>query len=250
VAKPAKTDRQAVIDEMRKKQKSADRRRGAVIVTVCVAIALAIVGVAVVPILLDKWEERKFDNTALADIGAAASACQKVTTKKADGNQEHVPVGTPVDYPDAPPAFGSHWNQAGVAPAPFSRKFYTTEDRPELESLVHNLEHGYTILWYDKTIADDDDALAEIEGITRKFGDENFRDKLIAAPWLSSDEDGKAFPKGQHVALTHWSAGGAGVTDTTKQVGAWQYCSDVSGAALSEFMKTYPYLDSPEPDAM
>jgi hypothetical protein len=67
-------------------------------------------------------------------------------------------------------------------------------------------------------------------------------------PWTS--EDGKAFPKGQHVALTHWSVGGAGETDPSKQVGVWQYCSDVSGAALETFMEDYPYMDSPEPNAV
>ena len=68
----------------------------------------------------------------------------------------------------------------------------------------------------------------------RKFGDSNFRDKFIAAPWKSTDEDGAKFPDGQHVAFTHWSAGGNGETDTTKQVGAFQYCSGVSGAALHD----------------
>jgi hypothetical protein len=250
VAKPAKTDRKAVIEEMRKKQKSADRRRGTVIVTVCVLVALGLIAAAAVPILIDKWNDRELDGTALKDIGAAASVCQKATTKKADGNQQHVPVNTPVDYADAPPAFGAHWNEAGVAPAPFGRKFYTADDRPALESLVHNLEHGYTILWYDETIADDGAALDNIEAISRKFGESNFRDKFIAAPWTSKDENGAKFPKGQHVAFTHWSAGGNGVTDATKQVGAFQYCSDVSGAALATFMDTYPYTDSPEPDAM
>ncbi|WOI45580.1 DUF3105 domain-containing protein [Acidovorax sp. BLS4] len=84
-------------------------------------------------------------------------------------NQNHVPVGTPVDYADAPPAFGAHWNEAGVAPAPFAKKFYTDQDRPELEALVHNLEHGYTILWYDSTIAGDKTAMDEIEAIADKF---------------------------------------------------------------------------------
>jgi hypothetical protein len=250
VAKPAKTDRKAVIDEMRKKQKSADRRRGTVIVTVCVLVAVGLVAAAVIPILLDKRKDSKLDGVALKEIGAAASVCQKATTKKADGNQDHVPVDTPVDYADAPPAFGSHWNQAGVAPAPFARKFYTAEDRPALEALVHNLEHGYTILWYDETIAGDAAALDNVEAIARKFGDENYRDKFIAAPWTSKDENGAAFPAGQHVAFTHWSAGGNGETDATKQVGAFQYCSDVSGAALDKFIDTYPYTDSPEPDAM
>ena len=65
-------------------------------------------------------------------------------------------------------------------------------------------------------------------------------------PWTS--EDGKSFPKGQHVALTHWSAGGAGNTEVSEQLGAWQYCSEFSGEALSSFMEEYPYFDSPEPN--
>ncbi|GAA4696093.1 DUF3105 domain-containing protein [Nocardioides conyzicola] len=250
MAKPAKTDRKAVIEEMRKKQKSADRRRGTVIVAVCVLVGLGIIAAAVVPILLNKHEDSKLDNVALDKLGSAASVCQKTTTQKADGNQNHVPVDTPVTYTTAPPAFGAHWNQAGLAPASFSKKFYTADERPPLEALVHNLEHGYTILWYDQTIAKDSSAVDNIKAIARKFGDENYRDKFIAAPWLSSDEDGAKFPDGQHVAFTHWSAGGNGETDTTKQVGAFQYCSDVSGAALKTFMDTYPYTDSPEPDAM
>jgi hypothetical protein len=221
-----------------------------VIVTVCVLVALGIVAVAVVPIISDKLNDSKLDNKALADLGAPASACQDIETKKADGNQQHVPVGTPVDYTTAPPAFGPHWNQAGVAPASFARKFYTPDDRPALEALVHNLEHGYAILWYDETIADDPAALDDVEAIARKFSGDDFRNKFIAAPWTSSDEDGAKFPDGQHVAFTRWSAGGNGETDTTKQVGVFQYCSAPSGAAVEAFMKQYPYTDTPEPNAM
>jgi hypothetical protein len=219
-------------------------------VTVCVVAALGIIAAAVVPILLDKREDSKLDSVALDKIGSAASVCQKITTKKADGNQQHVPVNTAVDYPDAPPAFGAHWNQAGLAPASFARKFYTADDRPPLEALVHNLEHGYTILWYDDTIAKDSGALDDVEAISRKFGGDDFRDKFIAAPWKSEDESGAKLPDGQHVAFTHWSAGGNGETDTTKQTGIFQYCSGVSGDALSKFMDEYPYTDSPEPAAM
>ena len=39
-------------------------------------------------------------------IGAPASVCQKPTTKPANGNQQHIPDGSPVSYPDNPPAFG------------------------------------------------------------------------------------------------------------------------------------------------
>jgi Protein of unknown function (DUF3105) len=242
-------DRRAVVDQMRKKQKNADRRRNFAIVGVCVLIAVLILGAAAVPILKDQWDQRAFDDQAVADIGAAASSCQDIEKKKADGNQEHVPVGQQVEYSTAPPAFGSHWNEAGVAPAPFSRKLYT-DDRPELEALVHNLEHGYTILWYDETIADDEGQMDELEAIADKYGtdSENMRNKFIAAPWTS--EDGDAFPDGQHVAFTHWSVGGEGETDVAKQQGIFQYCSAVSGEALDSFMEEYPYFDSPEPGAM
>jgi hypothetical protein len=248
--KPAKSDRQAVIDQIRKKQKGGERRRGFMIVGVCAVIALLIVGAAAFKPIKDWWDGRAFDKLALSEIGAPASTCEKITTKKADGNQNHVPQGTTVDYTTAPPAFGAHWNVAGVAPVPMDRKLYTADDRPPLEALVHNLEHGYTLLWYDDTIAKDDEAMNELSGIADKFsGTSNFRFKFKVVPWTSKDEGGKKFPDGAHVAFTHWSAGGAGETDTTKQVGVFQYCSDVSGAALETFMDKYPYFDSPEPNS-
>ena len=248
MAKPAKTDRQQVIDKIRTKQKSAEKRRGFMIVGVCGVIALLIVGAAAFKPVSEWWELRQFNNKDLADVGAAASVCQDVTTKKANGSSEHVPTDQPVPYEDAPPAFGPHWNEPGVAPAPMDRKLYTEDDRPALESLVHNLEHGYTILWYDDTIANDDDQMLQLRAIADKLaGTDNQRLKFIAAPWTAKDEGGKKFPDGQHVALSHWSLG----EDQKKpgQVGVWQYCSEVSGEALNDFMLDYPYLDSPEPDA-
>jgi uncharacterized protein DUF3105 len=251
--KPTKSDRQAVIDEIRKKQKGAERRRGFAIVGVCTVIAVLIVVAAAYRPVKNWWDLRKFKDLNLASIGAPASACTDITTKKADGNQQHVPTGTQVTYSTAPPAFGSHWNEQGVAPAPFNRKFYTDKDRPELESLVHNLEHGYTILWYDQSIADDADQLNVIDGIADKFRSDsnNLRYKFIAAPWTAQDEkESGTFPDGMHIAISHWSAGGSGQTDTSKQVGVFQYCSKPSGDALKAFMLKYPYTDSPEPDAM
>ncbi len=251
MAKPAKTERQKVIDEIRRKEKGADKRRGFLIVGVCIAVAVLIVGAAVFRPVKDWWDLRDYNGKALSEIGAAASACEKLSTEKADGNQQHVPDTQQVQYDHAPPAFGSHWNTA-TAPATMSRKVWKSGDRPELEALVHNLEHGFTIVWYDETIADDDGAMTELGAVGKKFpGTTNLRYKFYAAPWTEQDEkeNGK-FPDGQHIAMTHWSAGGAGETEPSKQEGVWQYCSEFSGAALDAFMKKYPYLDSPEPDAM
>ncbi|MEJ7794755.1 MAG: DUF3105 domain-containing protein [Nocardioides sp.] len=245
-AKSQKNERQAKIDAIRGQQQSAERRRGLMIVGVCVVLALLIIAFPVYSILKDRQELSAFDDLDLEAIGAPASSCDDIVTEPASGNAEHVPTNEQVAYEESPPAFGSHWNEAGVAPATFERKFYAAEDRPELESLVHNLEHGYTILWYDETIAADDAAVTEIRGLAAKFADsDNQRSKFIAAPWTA--EDGDAFPDDMHVAFSHWSVGGDGPEG--EQSGAWQYCSETSGEALNDFMTEYPYTDSPEPSA-
>jgi hypothetical protein len=247
--KPSKKiGRREVADQLRTQQKRADQRQGAVIVGVCILIAVAIIGFAAFKPIKEWWDLRAFNDIDMSGIGApAADVCGKVETKKADGNQEHVESGVDVEYTDAPPAFGKHEN----TPDTPDRKLYTKDDRPRVEMLVHNLEHGYTILWYDETIADDDDQMTELKAIATKLkGNNNPRLKFKAVPWTS--EDGKAFKGDNHIALTHWSKGGkdVDVSQVEKQVGVWQYCSEVSGEALHKFMQKYDYFDSPEPNGM
>lgn len=242
MSKQAKNDRQAVIDSIRKQQGRSERRRNLGLVGACVLIGLIMIGAAAYKPIKDRLDLRAYADQSISDIGAEASSCQKVETKPANGNQEHVEIGTPMTYPESPPAFGSHWNDwSGM-----ERKVYTKGDRPELGKLVHNLEHGYTVVWYDETVAEDEEMMSDLRGIATKLeGTENLRHKFMAVPW--TEEDGKPFPKGQHVAFTHWSIGGVGETDPSKHVGVWQYCSAPSGAALEKFMEDYPYMDSPEP---
>jgi hypothetical protein len=242
MAKPNKDrDRRAVVEQMRRDQKKAERRRTIVVISACVVVALVIVGLAAVPLL----KQHSLTKGPLESIGASTSAagCQPILKKPATGNQEHKPEGTLITYPDAPPAFGPHY----PVTAPFERKFYTASDRPKIEYVVHNLEHGYTLLWYDDTVAKNSDQLAEVKAISSKFEGQKLTNKFIALPW--TPKDGKSFPSGTHVALTHWSAGGD-PSDPSKQVGVWQYCAKPSGAVVHRFTHDYPYTDSPEPQAM
>ena len=242
MAKPAKSDRQAVIDSIRKQQKGAEKRRGLMIVGVCIVIAVLIIGAAAYQPVKSWWELRGFNDLGVGEIGAAADVCQEVDTKPAVGSQDHVQPGTPIPYEDAPPAFGTHYDVWDT----IERKLYTADDRPDVGELVHNLEHGYTILWYDETIADDEEQMQLLRAIAQKFtDDDNLRSKFKAAPWTESD--GAAFPEGQHIAFTHWSVGDG---EEGNQQGVWQYCSETSGAALEDFMTEYPYTDSPEPNAL
>ena len=245
MAKSDKTERRAAVDLIRQQQKRADRRQGAVIVGVCVAVAVVIVGLAAYRPVKDWWDLRQFNDLNLEDIGAPVSACGDITTKKASGEQQHVAPGTPVDYPEVPPAFGSHEE----VPDAMGRKLYKESDRPNVEKLVHNLEHGYTILWYDESIADDDEQMVILQGIADKLqGTGNMRLKFKAVPW--TEDDGKAFPDDQHVAFTHWAKESEEKgAKKDEQVGVFQYCSKPSGEALNDFMLKYDYTNSPEPGA-
>lgn len=246
MAKPKKdADRRAVVEQLRREQQRKERRQGLMVVGAAVLVGALIIGAAI-------WQFTKADTasgsgSALAAVGVPASdaGCQDIVAKPAKGNNVHMPDGQKIPYEDAPPASGPHWGNYLMGAQ--LRKFYAVDDRPPVEQLVHSLEHGHTILWYDETIADDDQQLSDLEAIARKFpSNTDFNDKFIAAPWTS--DDGPGFPDGAHVALTHWSMGGTNGNPEGQQ-GIWQYCSKVSGEVVEDFMKDYPYSDSPEPNA-
>jgi hypothetical protein len=246
-SRAARTERQKVVEQLRARQKAAERRRGGIIVAVCVVVAVGIIVAAAWGPVVDHFRTAEYAGKSLDQIGAPSSACQKPTTKPAQGSQQHLPDGSPISYPDNPPAFGKHY----IDPDPMARKFYTAQDRPALGTLVHNEEHGYTILWYDDTVAGDSKQMSQIRAIAGKFsGTSDLRHKFKAVPWTG--DDGKPFPAGQHIAYTHWSVGGTqnAAAGQAEQVGVWQYCSSVSGDALQTFMTDYPFSDSPEPNGM
>jgi hypothetical protein len=241
MAKPSKDkDRRAVVEEMRKQQQKAEKRRSRAIFAAILVVALVIIGLGAYPLI----KQNQVAAGDLETIGASAEAanCQDVVKKSAEGSADHREIGTDITYQDAPPAFGPHYPQT----AGFNRKFYSPGDRPEIEYVVHNLEHGYNILWYDETVAGDDAKLADVKAIANKFPGSDFENKFIAAPWTG--EDGDPFPKGMHVAMTHWSMGGTNGNEEGQR-GITQYCAEPSGEAVATFVEDYPYTDSPEPNA-
>lgn len=243
MAKPNK-DRRAVLEQMRREQERAEKKRTLAIIAAAVAVGLVIIGAAAYPLVKDSREQGKLAGQTLASLGVSADAarCTDVKVAKATGNSDHRPEGSKLSYPDSPPATGPHY----PVPAPISRKFYAAKDRPPLGYLVHNLEHGYSILWYDETVAKNDQQLAAVKAIADKFSGTTLQDKFIAAPWTAADGD--PFPGGAHVALTHWSMGGT-QGHPKGQLGITQYCGQPSGEAVATFVKDYPYTDSPEPGA-
>lgn len=236
-ASGSRRDKLASFEAARKKEQ---RRRNIGMLVICLVLALALLAY---PLYLFV-DDYRASRASIGDLGVnvANAGCDSVKENAAKGNQEHVPEGTPVTYDQHPPDSGPHYE----SPAPFTKHFYTMDDRPSVETLVHNLEHGYTIAWYRDTMASSE--VRQLQRISKTFASDayNPEEKFIAAPW--SESDGGKFPEGKNLVLTHWYADPAAPADPTKQKGIQQACSSVSGAAIKDFMAKYPYSNSPEPN--
>ena len=243
VAKTVDKDRKAKIAQMQRQAKAAERKRTLTIVGAAAVIVVLMAGAVTYAIVSD---ENRVPGGELASLGVAATAasCDPVTNDKTTGSGEHVGPGTAkpdevtVKYATIPPSSGPHSPQWEFP----NRGFYTADDRPRMENLVHNLEHGYTVLWYDDTTTDKQ--IATLKAVGKKANESTAaREKFIISAW---DPAYGALPSGKHFALSHWSADGA---DTTKQAGHRQLCGDLSGAVVNEFITAYPRTSAPEPDA-
>ena len=108
-----------------------------------------------------------------------------------NGGGQHVAVGTMPNYNSTPATSGPHWNQAGVAP--MSWGVYTTAV-PE-PAVVHNLEHGGIVIWYQASKLSADDVAKLTDFVNAQVHTSEF--KFILSPWT-----GKDF--GHPIAVTAW----------------------------------------------
>ncbi len=74
--------------------------------------------------------------------------------------EAHVAPGTKIPYKTDPPTSGNHSSSTAEP------KFYTTPVPPEL--LVHNLEHGNIVIYYDESRLNADDIL-KIRSLTDRY---------------------------------------------------------------------------------
>ncbi len=114
------------------------------------------------------WDTRQAaeDFETLAATGAAT--LDRVETMRDEGGG-HVPQGQDVPYQSDPPTSGPHW------PTPTRAGFYS--DRQWPEALVHALEHGNIVIYYD---APGEQALATIREWTGLYG--GAWDGVVATP--------------------------------------------------------------------
>ena len=228
-------DRRARVEAMRREQLARERRKSMIIVVVAVIVGAGLVIAAALPAYLSKRNDPAKKSLSSFGVSASAASCNAVKTTdgtNTDALRNHVADGTKEKYKTVPPSYGPHW----ATPVLSSRPFYTAKDRPEMEQLVHNLEHGYTIVWYDSTIKGDQLTALKDLSASARTRDETAPAKFIVSAW--DDAYGK-FPSGKHIGISHWGAADSHI----------QLCGKVSGEVVTDFIKKYPAADSPEPTA-
>ena len=231
MAKTADKDRKARVEQLRKQQEAQERRRTLLVVGAAVAAVLVLTGV-VFTVVRNAQAEK---DPATVGVAGAAASCDPVTSDAVEGSGVHVgpqtdkPDVTKVEYKTVPPTSGEHF----VEPAYPAAAFYTKDDRPPMEQLVHNLEHGYTVLWYTSATPQAQiDELKKLSDLAR--GMKETGGKFIVSAW---DDAYGRFPDGKTIGMSHWGA----------KTGHRQLCGAVSGEAVKKFVTQFPSTDSPEP---
>jgi len=130
-------------------------------------------------------EPTGIEDEPLSDSGDEEWISQ-VESFESQGRQ-HVEPGSEIDYARSPPLSGEHWGRAIEA------GFYS--ETPELPRLVHTLEHGGVVIYYDPA-----DMTPEAEASLRAWA--NNRDGTWASIVVAPNPNEN--PKGDYV-LTAWT---------------------------------------------
>lgn len=98
------------------------------------------------------------------------------------GSSQHIPMDSdPGEYNSDPPTSGPHYAEEARA------GFYDSNNYQfPAGYLVHNLEHGYVIFWYNCDLLDES-GCTNLKGQIKTTMDDLGGTKLIAYPWTSLD---------------------------------------------------------------
>jgi len=219
----ANKDRRARLEELRRQQKAAERRKNILFIGSAIVIALALIAAAVIPAYLHdraKQAKQKAGYQAKPTTAEKAAGCLGVHNDPLSKAALHVPQQ--IDYTKEP--YGD--TKGGTAPIPPTNgkhnavslgdknRFYPLSDKPRPERAVHNLEHGYIVVWYDAKLPADQ--VAHLQGLATAGN----LSRLLVVGWWRGD-----LPLGKHVVLTSW-----GRTDR---------CGTVSDNVVNAFYKAH-----------
>lgn len=222
-----KQTRRAEAERLRAEHRRAERRRNLIAYGSAAAVGLLILAAALTPPILKRMNDPARKSLAAFGVKAADAGCTDV--KVTDTRRDHV-TKTVTDYKNIPPASGPHFNDAS-APETSSTRYFGPSYKAEPEVYLHNLEHGYLVVWYSSDISKADQNT--LKDLAAKLAKDRPAHKVKVVPWPN---DRGAFPAGKKVAITAW--------------GFEQTCAQISGEAIGKFSKEHPVSQAPEPGAM
>lgn len=212
VTKRSAKEQRARLEELKRRQRRAERRRTALTILAGLAVGALLVGT----VAFQRWNVTRVGYVSTAAKAAKGAGCTGVRIDKGYPGTPHQTAS--IRYAGTPPSSGHH----NADPLPESPAFIPRDLKVPLltERAVHNLEHGFVIGWYDdKLPAADVTRLKAASAATTRF---------IAVPWTRG-----VFSGGRHFVLTAWQR--------------TQRCKTVSAAAVNSFTSTYTnYKTAPE----
>jgi hypothetical protein len=106
------------------------------------ALAVFVVGVLVfVTVFQGGGEVTRTEAAELPESGSDAIIAN--VTEEPGQSRQHVQAGTDIEYEYMPPSGGPHYNDWVTG------GYYEAGKSPPLGELVHSLEHGAVVVWYD-----------------------------------------------------------------------------------------------------
>jgi len=104
-----------------------------------------------------------------------------IGVRQPDAGGTHIPEGQQgTGYTSVPATSGQHWNTA-TSPGPWG--VYTTA-QPQ-ERMIHNLEHGGIVIWYQPAQIAPADLTALTQLVQQQITTERF--KMVLVPWSGAD---------------------------------------------------------------
>ncbi|WP_261574509.1 DUF3105 domain-containing protein, partial [Frankia gtarii] len=206
-------ERNVRLEQLRREQKRKERRRALLIYgTSGFVVVVLLIGIIIYSVAdtHSKNKTREVGYTAAASSAATAAGCTGTVNDASQGSSH---VSTTVSYKASPPTSGSH----NPDPLPDGISFYNPASGIPVERAVHNLEHGFIVGWYDKSLP-----AAQVEKLRSLAA--NAGPRFIGVPWTRS-----AFPDGKHFVLTAW--------DRT------QRCTTVSADVVKDFVAKHANPD-------
>jgi hypothetical protein len=119
------------------------------------------------------------------------SAAPRVGQRQVDDGGGHIADGAPGSgYSSVPATSGQHWGTPG------NWGVYTASNPANQAQVIHNLEHGGIVIWYQPGEVSADDVAALTQYTEQQIRSARF--KVILSPWVGEDF-------GHPIAVTAWN---------------------------------------------